>query len=980
MDETGRGVSLTQLLARIGGVTTAEAFRRAKHGLTKIAPTVRVELGADEVERSEPLSRVPALAEQFAVTMPANRTMFPALDIEVEGLSLERYENGIGGGFIPDLSDPHPTYHGRNYNPSFRSQKIPIALEIFLQNVAREAHSNGQNHIVDCVANLQKVSQKHVLTNGTIQGMFRRLNACQEVGRLIAARRAGPHKDWKPQKAGEWPTRDLLPEIRAHCETIFPLDDVTDPITDHQIAKYIIEQEAKGRATMKFNLKADAGMLLQTNNAVIKREETLAQDLRFAETLLDKLDGLTAQETKKYLEDNEWLLACKAKPKFEVAELEVVGNRTRVKKTRIIFVYSSAVTTPAQLIYSMASKGHQSPSLHNQSKSLYGFNPFDGGMHTLLIMAMLDCKLITKKKEVKVSREFPGYALYGYSDNLYNGTPIRREGQEPVLRWHSLDGAKMEAQITFGKYRLAAEYYASKLGPLTNGWANYLNVLLPLMAVRSTGIIGKHEIDLKIMGSGVPGTFSANQCAGLVALDYEVTTNYKPGAKAFWREAIVDGKFSEAFQHLMKRVGAEFTIESIVEIPIEAPPTKTFFRTDLLGFDAVSLGYLGVKRYAAVLARERLEKSYVFSHRPDKTDTESELVSFSALHRYVVLTTLYLIGGWAHDDLSKIMLLEAHQKLASIVNAGLVVDRESLIEILVNQADLNEDAITSMLPIVEKMRLPNALTAIARQGLTESQLEKARLKLIEIGEIMDTDTVEGSEVEQAGGRVQTIQELVFEREANLKNLASQTHLPKPRGALDTTVDKPNRTTRVGLTPGQFQSYKPKPVPPGGRAPMPEFIRNSTFDALHEHFSEMSLDEFGIDRALRAVRFDKTKPFTFNESAKFWARDASSRLDGVSVLEALHYLIEQGYRFFDRHGTVLVQDAEGGVTRVLGPEIHGKPPKAPAIKKAPRTQQEHLERFKSGGGLRLRDPAKRDEARRKGRDLQVRAARDAKGEG
>jgi len=970
-DEAGKGVSIFGLLERVGQDRNAEAFRAAKKGLVKISGAVQVTTPCKLTERSVPLAKLPQMLIENLVPLVEERTFYPELDKTVDAVQLDRYEGVLAGGDIPDINDPNPRYKAKNYSPPFRITRIPEAFPNFLSNVSRSAGENLD--MLRLVEEIIEVSSNHALTNGTLQGMVRRLRSVQDVARSMEARQPKGGKAWGPATTGMWPPANLHSEIKAYMAKIVPLEVVLDPPRDHDLLGYITRPTNKDRTTIRFNAKSDAGLLLRVTNEAVKRGTCIPQDLEFAKDLLDKLDTMSAKECKTYLAGpGAYLLNVMAKPKFEIADVELVDGVYRVKKTRIIFVCASATTLPAQLMYTMASSGHQQPDIANESRSLYGFNPFGGGLQHLLNIAFLDCGK-RKSKEPSASRLKKGFAIFGYSDNLYLCWPTK-DG----MMWASLDGVKMEAQINFSKARLASSYWSDHLfggAPPTNGWSNYTLVYLPMLATQATATLGKEEFLMKFMGSGVPGTFSNNQASGVVAVSYDVQKNFKPGEAAFWTNALKQTsegwEFSEDMNELMRRIGAVFSIEKVCEIPLKHGGVWEVIPIDLLGFDMISLSKFGVNKYVPILDKKRLLKSYTFGHRPDKDETESEVVSFSALHRYVVICALYLVGGWAHEQLGLLMITEAHQKLASLVNAGLTIDRETLLEILVEQADLNEQAILSMMPIIESMRLPNPLTAISRLGLDEEELAIVRTQMIAQHWITETDEVQGSVIEHEGGKVMTIKELILEAEQKSKDQGRL--LRKP---LEERLDKPGKVERRLAEPGKETLFKP--IKGLTRRPLPEFVSNAKFEKIVEELDELCAEKTGVPLALPALRPTPNSNPDYNFSVAGISTYISNRLDGVTKQEVIKIVHDQGYQFFDAKKKTVEIDDDGNMTIKLGDPVHNKPAAAQPAgpRQAARQARDHLERPEVKGP-RLRLPASRDQQRDRAHDTLRRAQREAK---
>jgi len=351
-----------------------------------------------------------------------------------------------------------------------------------------------------------------------------------------------------------------------------------------------------------------------------------------------------------------------------------------------------------------------------------------------------------------------------------------------------------------------------------------------------------------------------------------------------------------------------------------------------------------------------------------------EVASFSALHRYIVLTCLYLIGGWAYQDIGPTMILEAHQKLASLINADLTIDRESIIQILCAQSDLDENVIADMLPIVEKKRLPNPLTALTRHALNEEEFARARLELIALGLVSEVEEVDGTEIQLVGGRVMTLEEYLVKNDDNRETIASQTHatlgdwLPE----LDDKKAKFNVPTLKPAEVGEQKFAKPRP----SREPIPMFLPEATYELIKESLDAISDDKQYPPGLLPSAR-PPTGPATFNFSASYWAHRTSSRLKSIKVVEVLHVIQKEPYMFVNPDETIITVEGDE-VTKTLGEAVHGRPQKQAAPKKEKRAWQSgdtYLERAVKNP-VRIKGLTS-DEQKRYNRTMRIHAARGAK---
>jgi len=1027
-DVTGVGISVAELRERAGDNPDAEAFKRAKVGISRInlnlATGFRKVVIKTGTKMEEKSFRLKELDEKLDVARinhrstgirrPADRTPFPKNNVPTPTLIIN--DNRVQGMDVPNIENPGVMSFKR-FNPSFRTTTVPASFARMLENVTVNAMENERQDLLDAVSELVNVSREHALTNGTVQGMIRRLVAIDEVRvRINTDPWTGDSTMWSPKRKEAWPTKNEFPAVLQSLKKYFPFRVTDDGPKDHELLSWELQRRDAGLpGAVRYKGKSDSGLLLKKTNEAVSKEETISADIAFSEMLLNFMQTLpNPTAAMRWTSQHPAYIASAAKPKFEVTKLTTIDGKIAPKKVRVILVYSGCCTLAAQSFINAVSVGHIFPAEDNESRSLAGFNPFGGGADKLLKLIAYDCSPPRKSQgDLLAGRRVKrGYSVFGYSDNLYTGLPVRENGKVTHIRLHSLDGEKQEVSITFKKARLAMLHLMEHCPGLSKGWQNYLLGFVPTMATKSIALLGNSEIIVDMMGSGVPGTFTNNQTAVIGAIMYELEAHYKGDLRVFWMDAIKhetandavgfngpdsEFKFSDRFNELMHRLGQRMTIESVCDIPLKHDRENLkVYKADLLGFDIVSLAPFGVERYVPVLDRSRLTKSYVFGHRPDRdvrnVDADPEIVSFSALHRYLVVSTLYLIGGWYYRDLAEIMLLEARQKLTSLVNADLTYERSTLVDILSDQAGLNGDVIEGMLPIVERKLIPNALTAMTTFGLTDEEFIKARIGLVNMGWISELQSPEGEPVAHEGGQPLTLEQAL--------KLVPKEARPKYTGGTiikpGTTVEKsfkepePTRPMPDDAEPGAPQNQKPPPM----RRKIPEFIKGlEKFDPAMANLDEAGEAYFGYQGSLMLPAVpNKQGIATFNSSAAHWSRWVSERVDGLTVEEARKIIVDQKFEFYNKGKAVPEVDESGKVINLqmnYGEPVQGKLPSKPpqesrrkvAFEDSGPAARGPLPPGPRGGGAvgryRSGNEGRRDAARDKGREQRIRAGRDAK---
>lgn len=398
------------------------------------------------------------------------------------------------------------------------------------------------------------------------------------------------------------------------------------------------EAESMGMVVPRLNLTAEAGPPFKTS---VKRVNTIQSDIANYPAVIDP-------NVPK-----AWFEYCHMKPKAEVYRSEDAYT-----KVRNLFVFNSCTAMPSLAFTQMMNK-----QIEMNMHCLIGFSIARG---------------FGNKLHEWMNRKEAGIMVF--SDNLFM---FKKVGPR-LIRFRSLDGVKMEAVHIQTEYMRLLTKYGTKycMKPaVCKDVKHHLTEEAPHMFINSIALWDTIWFRVPGLGTGCPMTLLMNHmmmsiCASL--LD-------KAGPDAIDLE---DDKINKIL--LQTGVKLETTIDTTID-----SSTSKIQEIDFLGYDLTKLD----GEFILVLNRKRIIKAVLFdkSELAQKDRSEAEKHLLAILKGYCKSLVLYIMGGWAHEDLAELLQKSADVSIGRLKNLTTSVSEDNISEIL---DSLNLDQTSEVLEFV----------------------------------------------------------------------------------------------------------------------------------------------------------------------------------------------------------------------------------------------------------------------------------------
>lgn len=424
-----------------------------------------------------------------------------------------------------------------------------------------------------------------------------------------------------------------------------------------------------------FNREADAGFPYPNH---LKRKSTIGAELDAHNTLMVVAD----EDPSAYLKVLEATVVAKCKPKFEVVKAEKLVTGTR--NIQVLPAYSSIL--PALLASELSA--NLNATTPKGCLSLYGFNPFGGGLNKVLgqMMATAD--------EQRRSFAF-------YSDNFFVMRSTNRD-----FVFYSFDGQKMEGTAGHIDTHYVVGAALSQLFP--SAPSGMLSTMLQAILRTSVNIPTKFRSTTFVvpgLASGSQWTSAINHlrmaCLADLMSERITTADYRSGEEI--------SPMSSDLPVLMELEDTSARRDSVycgsfTKAPVWFPGTvqKCAIRLDMLGFDCVKYETSdGEEIFLPCLAYDRIIKMITF---PTFSRLNADL---GIVMRRIIVSVAYIVGGYAYPDLASFLPFY-YEDLGEQSRSGSSSASDEDIEAIALQVRLDVETIRSIM-VANNGSLPDAL-------------------------------------------------------------------------------------------------------------------------------------------------------------------------------------------------------------------------------------------------------------------------------
>ncbi|QCQ84350.1 RNA-dependent RNA polymerase [Lates calcarifer birnavirus] len=391
--------------------------------------------------------------------------------------------------------------------------------------------------------------------------------------------------------------------------------------------------------------------------------DTMLEALAIGDTFLRELSAVLSSTTPDQkdrfnsLLQDFWFLSCGLLfPKGERYDRDAWLTKTRN-------IWSAPF--PTHFLISAISwpimKQSKNNTLNMDTPSLYGFNPFNGGLDSIM-------RRVEKGEDLHLI----------YADNIY------------ILQdriWFSIDLEKGEANAT-KSHAQAIAYYLLTRGwvqddgsPAFNAtWATLAMQIAPALVVDSSCLFMNLQLKTYGQGSGNPWTFLINHALSTIVVNA-------------WIQAGKPRPDTPQFMALEKTTGVNFKIErTIPEVPTVAlkakessplvgylgdgtnrPPEKEAptVDLDLLGWSATYSRLL--ESWVPVLDKERMLKSAAYPKGLENKELKNQPGAELA-YTIVRNEALRMVGGWAYPLLDRSLKAMVSAKRNALTVKGIPIE------------------------------------------------------------------------------------------------------------------------------------------------------------------------------------------------------------------------------------------------------------------------------------------------------------------
>jgi hypothetical protein len=624
---------------------------------------------------------------------------------------------------VPDWAKP--SVKPRVFVPKYSVEGLNVALFSMLLDAATE-YPQFYSELISFRNELSDIANRYYVGNGTPSGQVGRLESVIAVSKAVAAVRRGIGYE-----------KYLTVCQRQYKFSRGPLSYKTfaEAGMNSNLGEVIKRSISNNDSVYKINLSASSGPWYPKGT---KRSESYAADIVRTTEMLAYTDDPTLENfAKRY----EFLHIVNVKNK---KECYLQSDYTQ--KTRNFFVCDPSREMPVAMAFTLPMNSLINAQENRASMNLLKFKMFKGGFSSWV--------------DYLISLKTP--RAWNFSDNLYVYLPW--------AGWFSLDGAKQEGCATEECIQALMDHMMTWWAPVEPAdklgfqrFKRYNTLIVPKQAVRTIGQFGTYQLAIPGQPSGTNLTVHTNQILmGVIANDlmeiFSGTYNIQGQKRGLQTEASLKKKVKEDADTLfvpagyttlsnaldtfaMKR-GIKLTMENYT--PLSTITTRGLVPMDFLGNDGMWFRDFGLDTCLPVLNRVRLLKSLAFREIKDALDLASVVDEDGMSHplndgpmmptiiEYFRLYNLYMIGGWAYQDIAAGLYLVI-QRLWQVISEAfsdkllLIVTLDKYRKILGEEVDEN---LIPELPEF-KMRGPPTLFDIVELCCGEEDVEIAKEYIVE---------------------------------------------------------------------------------------------------------------------------------------------------------------------------------------------------------------------------------------------------------